>query len=83
MYTSTVILFYRYLVHYGFDGIDMDWEYPTLRGGISADKTNFVELLKELKAQLKPWNLLVTVAVAVTEDIVEQAYDIAEMAKSV
>jgi len=39
------------LASYGFDGIDIDWEYPgTERGGIEADGQNFLSLLKELSA---------------------------------
>ncbi|KAI2734245.1 CAZyme family GH18 [Penicillium roqueforti] len=37
---------------YGFDGIDIDWEYPAAsdRGGVAADTQNYVSLLKEMKA---------------------------------
>ena len=37
-----------------FNGVDLDWEYPAApeRGGSSADATNFVSLLKEMRAAL-------------------------------
>jgi GH18 family chitinase len=37
---------------YGFDGIDMDWEYPVAaeRGGNPADKENYVTFMKAARA---------------------------------
>lgn len=47
-----------FIVKYGFDGIDIDWEYP-VSGGVSTnsrrpeDKTNFTLLMQTLKEKLK------------------------------
>ncbi|KAI1203503.1 hypothetical protein F5X97DRAFT_330179 [Nemania serpens] len=47
---------------YGFDGMDIDWEYPGAddRGGVPADTANFVLLVKELKDSFGSKGLTVT-----------------------
>ncbi|KAJ5356450.1 hypothetical protein N7517_011059 [Penicillium concentricum] len=41
----------KFMKQYGFNGIDLDWEYPGApdRGGKARDKENYVELLKTLR----------------------------------
>ena len=44
-----------FMEQYGFDGIDIDWEYPVSGGpttGIAADKANYTTLMKEFRAEL-------------------------------
>ncbi|KAG8735054.1 hypothetical protein FRC10_011028, partial [Ceratobasidium sp. 414] len=56
----------QFMKTYGFDGIDIDWEYPVddLRGGVPADKANLVSLLKEFRAAITssgtPYGLTIT-----------------------
>ncbi|KAI0437594.1 hypothetical protein F4803DRAFT_537994 [Xylaria telfairii] len=40
-----------FMEQYGFDGVDLDWEYPQAddRGGVTADTANYVALVKDLK----------------------------------
>lgn len=42
----------KFMDTYGFDGVDLDWEYPAAddRGGVAADKENYVALVKDLKS---------------------------------
>ncbi|KAJ6632582.1 glycoside hydrolase superfamily, partial [Mycena sp. CBHHK59/15] len=42
----------QFMTLYGFDGIDIDWEYPVApeRGGKPADRENFVLLMADIRA---------------------------------
>ncbi|CAF1186430.1 unnamed protein product [Adineta ricciae] len=64
----------KFIQKYGFDGIDLDWEYP-VSGGLATnsrrpqDKQNYVFLLRELRHQLdavSDKNYLLTAATGAT-----------------
>ncbi|ROT76530.1 hypothetical protein C7M84_004873, partial [Penaeus vannamei] len=77
VFISSVVDF---LKSYGFDGLDMDWEYPGApeRGGMAADKENFRLLMEELRrafdAEDQGWDL--TVAVPIYRSKLEDGYDV-------
>lgn len=36
----------KIMMKFDFDGLDLDWEYPSLRGGVAGDRKNFVLLIQ-------------------------------------
>nr|AKP18004.1 chitinase 6 [Eriocheir sinensis] len=71
----------KFIEDNGFDGLDLDWEYPANRGGKPEDKENFVTLVKELRKEFSPRGWMLTAALAAGKSTIETAYDIDDLAE--
>uniref|UniRef100_A0A1B0DAE5 Uncharacterized protein n=1 Tax=Phlebotomus papatasi TaxID=29031 RepID=A0A1B0DAE5_PHLPP len=65
-----------FIKRYNFDGLDLDWEYPTQRDGKPEDKENFVSLVMELKSELRKHDLILTSAIGASKIMIDEAYDV-------
>ncbi|CAF4833625.1 unnamed protein product [Pieris macdunnoughi] len=77
-FVQSVLLF---LDTYKFDGLDLDWEYPTRRDGRPEDKANYVLLVKELKEAFESRGYILTAALGAGKETMESAYDLAKLSR--
>ena len=62
---------------YGFDGLDIDYEFPD-----SGDKANFAIWMKELKQKLSPLGLELSAAISAADYNINAGLDIASISNS-
>ncbi|XP_060083629.1 uncharacterized protein LOC132562873 [Ylistrum balloti] len=79
-FATNVILFLR---QRGFDGLDLDWEYPAHRGSPAGDREKFTQLTMVLRQEFDKEGsstsrpaLLLSAAVSASRETVDTAYEI-------
>ena len=76
-----------FIEEHGFDGLDLDWEYPVCwqvdcSKGPPSDKDGFALLVKELSRALKSKGLLLSAAVSPSKAVVDRGYDVPGLAEN-
>lgn len=76
----------NFLENYGFDGLDIDWDYPVCwqvdcSRGSPEERDAFVHLLRELSEAFRPRGLLLSAAVSSSKNVIDLAYDVPQLAK--
>nr|XP_049706278.1 probable chitinase 2 isoform X5 [Helicoverpa armigera]XP_049706280.1 probable chitinase 2 isoform X7 [Helicoverpa armigera] len=68
----------KMITTHGFDGLDIDWEYPNRRDTVhgKADIENFTTLLKEIREVFDKKGLLLTAAVSSVRASASQSYNV-------
>jgi chitinase len=77
----------KFLRQNHFDGLDLDWEYPSFRdGGKSRDRDNYAQLVQELREEFDRESektgrsrLLLTMAVPAGIEYINKGYDVPKL----
>ncbi|ELU16704.1 hypothetical protein CAPTEDRAFT_113634 [Capitella teleta] len=86
-FNEHAVLFLR---KWGFDGLDVDWEYPGARGSTTRDKELYTLLMQELRAAFEEEvalsgreRLILAAAVSAGKKVIDGAYDVPSLVKCV
>ncbi|XP_023229882.1 acidic mammalian chitinase-like [Centruroides sculpturatus] len=68
---------------HNFDGVNINWQFPTRRGGNPKDKENFALLIKEMYEVFKSNKLILTIDMSASPNIIDDAYDLGVISRNV
>ncbi|CAG9760168.1 unnamed protein product [Ceutorhynchus assimilis] len=76
----------QFIEKWGFDGLDLDWEYPKCwqvdcEKGPDSDKEGFASLVRELSLAFRPKGLLLSSAVSPSKQVIDAGYDVPTLDK--
>ncbi|KAF5280199.1 hypothetical protein FQA39_LY18116 [Lamprigera yunnana] len=71
----------KFITKYGFDGIDIDWEYPTKKGGKPEDRKNLSLLLKEMRIEFDKYGYILTMAVISGASSIDPIYEVSQLSR--
>jgi len=76
----------KFIEKWGFQGIDLDWEYPKCWQvdcslGPDSDKAGFSSLVKELSEQFRPRDWSLSAAVSPSKTVIDAGYDVPTLSK--
>ncbi|KAI4502005.1 hypothetical protein M0802_002687 [Mischocyttarus mexicanus] len=68
-----------------FDGLDLDWEFPTWSSGREKEKIHFAQLIQEIRKEFdrSGRKLILSVAVGAPQTIIDQCYIVPNIAEYV
>ena len=71
----------KFINDYGFDGLDLDYEYPNY-DGVHTDRAGFTALVKELRDAFNSYGWLLTAAVSASKTIIDDGYDVQDISNN-